>query len=183
MISRRFGPTLHGHGGIVIFISQSGFLDPEQKKEWDAWYIEHLKIMATVPGIHSAQRFETTSDGQPPSLAMYTVDSPEIFTDPYYLSIRGMGRWQPLIDTRYYRRDLYAGLKEAPLVPEGHRLLVIDSVHPRSVPGGGALAWLECVGLDRSTPYRGLAVVGPDVTVMEVPGVGVYVPVTERIIG
>src|SRR5262245_35983903 len=102
----------------MIFMSQSGLLDGAREREWDAWYGEHLRVMATVPGIGSAQRFKTASSGHPPSLAMYSVASAEVFADPYYQRVRGMGAWLPLIDTRHYRRNLFAGLDVAPDVAD-----------------------------------------------------------------
>jgi hypothetical protein len=30
----------------MIFMSQSGLSDPAREAEWDAWYVEHLRIMA-----------------------------------------------------------------------------------------------------------------------------------------
>jgi len=60
----------------VIFISQSGLTDPARAAEWDAWYVEHLRIMLSVPRISSAQRFMTASPGYSPSLAIYTVPVP-----------------------------------------------------------------------------------------------------------
>ncbi len=70
--------------------------------------------MLTVPGVSSAQRFVTDTPGYSPSLAIYTMAGPGVFDDPYYLSVRGMGEWLPLIDRRYYQRNLFAGLDRAP---------------------------------------------------------------------
>jgi hypothetical protein len=114
--------------------------------------------MVTVPGIMSAQRFTTTTPGHPPSLAMYSVASAAVFDDPCYCSIRGMGEWQPLIDTRHYHRNLFSGLDVAPDVAEGAVLIVADRDRPTEFPLL-ALTWLTAVGLDRSTRYRGIAVV------------------------
>jgi hypothetical protein len=139
----------------MIFTSQSGLSDPAREAEWDAWYVEHLRVMVTVPGIGSAQRFKTVSPGHSPSLAMYSIASADVFADPYYQRIRGMGEWLPLIDTRYYRRTLFAGLDAAPTVEDRFVLLVVDRERPAAVPGL-TLTWLEAVGLDRSTPYRGM---------------------------
>ena len=33
----------------MIFMSQSGLADPSRQAEWDAWYLEHLAIMAKAP--------------------------------------------------------------------------------------------------------------------------------------
>ena len=43
----------------MIFMSQSGITDPARSADWDAWYVEHLNVMRSVPGISSAQRFAT----------------------------------------------------------------------------------------------------------------------------
>jgi len=145
----------------MIFMSQSGLIDAGREKEWDAWYVEHLRIMMTVPGISSAQRFKTDSPGYSPSLAMYTIASAAVFEDPYYQSVRGMGDWLPLIRKQHYRRNLFEGLDQAPDVAEDCVLIVADRDRPAEVPGV-ALIWLKCAGIDRSTPYRGIAVVKSD---------------------
>src|SRR5215213_9996974 len=100
----------------MIFMSQSGITDDARERDWDRWYLEHLEIMVSVPGIASAQRFKTSAEGHPPSLAMYSVASPNVFNDPYYLSVRGMGEWLPLIDRAQYKRNLFEGLARAPEV-------------------------------------------------------------------
>ena len=163
----------------MIFISQSGLLDRSRDDEWDSWYVEHLRAMATVPGISSAQRFRTETPGSPPSLAMYSVVAPEVFDDSYYLSVRGFREWQPHIDRQFYRRNLFAGLEYAPQVAEGAYLLVVDSEAPEGASEETEFEWLESVGLDRSTSYRGLAVVAASPTPTD-PRVAIYRPVTVR---
>ena len=54
----------------MIFISQSGITDHTRETQWDQWYIEHLRIMVTVPGISSAQRFKADTPGFPPSVPL-----------------------------------------------------------------------------------------------------------------
>lgn len=165
----------------MIFMSQTALLDKSLEEECDAWYHEHLRIMASVPGVASAQRFKTDAPGHSPSLAMYSFASGDIFKDPYYLSIRGMGKFTDLLDRRYYRRNLFAGLDAAPVVENDEYLLVSDQPAPLAdtpVP----FTWLEAVAIDRSTPYRGIAVVKEDVA-RTIPGDGriaVYHPVTPR---
>ena len=143
----------------MIFNSQSGITAATRAADWDAWYLEHLRIMATVPGISSAQRFKTDTPGFAPSLAIYSVASADVFKDPYYLSVRGLGEWNALVDKRYYNRNLFAGLDHAPLVADDERMLVADRERAEGSIAGIEFTWLECVGIDRSTPYRGLAVV------------------------
>jgi hypothetical protein len=162
----------------MIFMSQSGITDPSRERDWDAWYVVHLDLMASVPGISSAQRFRTRTAGHPPSLAMYSVASPAVFEDPYYLGVRGMGEWLPLIDRQYYRRNLFAGADAAPEVVQGQFLLVADRREPEVGRAGIEWQWLECVGIDRSTPYRGIAVVPPAVAdrARRHAGIAVYEP-------
>lgn len=160
----------------MIFMSQSGLTDPTRRDGWDAWYVEHLRIMRTVPGITSAQRFKTESVGYSPSLAMYTVESESVFHDPYYLSVRGMGEWKPLIDVRFYHRNLFSGLDAAPIVRRDQHLIIADRPEPDSSLD---LTWLQSVSLDKSTPWRGIAVVDAgQVRGFQREHIGVYVPVT-----
>ncbi|WP_459617014.1 hypothetical protein [Bordetella sp. 2513F-2] len=162
----------------MIFMSQSGLLDRDREPEWDVWYVEHLRIMETVNGIHSARRFKTDSPGHPASLAMYSVDSAAVFDDPYYQKIRGMGPWLPLIDKRFYRRNLFEGLRTAPDVPADHVLYLVDRDVPDLVLPGITFSWLKAVGLDRSTMYRGIATVPMNTNAKRVQqaGVAVYKP-------
>jgi hypothetical protein len=136
----------------MIFMSQSGLTDLSRETEWDAWYVEHLRIMMTVPGI---------SPGYSPSLAMYAIASAAVFQDSYYQRVRGMGDWLPLIQKEHYHRNLFEGLVQAPVVASDCVLIVADRDRPVDLPGV-ALIWLKCVGIDRSTPYRGIAVVRSD---------------------
>ena len=164
----------------MIFMSQSGLLDRARETEWDVWYVEHLRIMATVDGIRSARRYKSDSQGYPPSLAIYVVDSMAVFEDPYYQKIRGMGEWLLLIDRAFYRRNLFEGMIEPPEVPANHVLWLIDSETPDLVLGDIGFTWLRSVGLDRSTPYRGIAVMPPgaDEALAHGAGVAIYKPFT-----
>ena len=168
----------------MIFTSESGLTEASRESEWDRWYVDHLDIMASVPGISSAQRFKTEAADYPRSLAMYSIASADIFTDPYYQSIRGMGEWFELIDRRYYRRNLFDGLDRAPRVDDSQVLLVADRDAPDSATSEAPWTWLECVGIDRSTRFRGIAVVdrapGERITA---PGIALYSPVTVAVTG
>ncbi len=166
----------------MIFMSQSGLTDDGRKVEWDRWYQEHLRIMVTVPGIQSAQRFETVHPDWAPSLAMYTVASAAVFEDRYYQRIRGMGAWLPLIDKRFYRRTLFDGLQNAPAVTPASVLVVTEQKQHREALHGIPFLWLDAVGLDETTPYRGIAVVACD-SAQPLAGrcdIAVYRPATPR---
>lgn len=166
----------------MIFTSQSGLTDASKLPEWGAWYLGHLEAMTTVPGIDSAQRFWTDEPGHPPNLAMYTVASPAVFESEIYLRVRGMGPWVPLIDRRYYRRNLFDGLDRAPEVAPGQILLVAERDAPTSTDP--RITWLRAVGIDKSTPYRGIAVATePDARAFAAAlggAVGIYRPISRR---
>ena len=167
----------------MIFISQSGLTDPSRSKEWDAWYLEHLRVMLSVPAVSTAQRFLTDSPGYSPSLAMYTVPGPEVFTDPYYLSVRGMGGWSAFIDKRHYHRNLFTGLDRAPAVAADQRLIVADRSREDAALASVGLTWLACVGIDRSTALRGIAVLdGAAADGLRERDVGIYRPVTGQMV-
>lgn len=160
----------------MIFMSQSGLLDPSREADWDVWYVEHLDLMRSVPGFHSAQRFKTQNRGYSPSTAMYTLESADVFNDPYYLSKRGMGEWKPLIDLRWYKRNLFDGLDAAPHVADDQVLLMADRDTPDpALPG---MTWLRAVAIDKSTPYRGIQVISSQDAVHwdGHAGLGVYRP-------
>jgi hypothetical protein len=164
----------------MIFNSQSGITDRTREADWAQWYLEHLRLMATVPGVYSAQRFTTTHTRHPPSLAMYGVASAQVFHGEYYLRVRGMGEWLPLIDKQWYRRNLFEGLDAAPAVNDDQVLLVADRDAPDAALAALSLVWLKVAGIDRSTPYRGIAVINRD-RVPALPGdVAVYTPASQR---
>ena len=163
----------------MIFMSQSGLTDPRRESDWDVWYLEHLRVMVSVEGVESAQRFKTSSPGYPPSTAMYSMQSAAVFQDPYYLSIRGLGEFLPLIDRSYYHRNLFAGLDLAPAVAPDQVMLIWDATEPGEAPGID-FVWLEAVAADKSTPYRGIAVM-PAPRAAALPSrsdIACYVPVT-----
>jgi RimJ/RimL family protein N-acetyltransferase len=139
----------------MIFFSESGLIEPSRRPEWDEWYKGHLAAMASVPGVLSAQRFAAIDPGVPPSLAMYTVTSPAVFESEIYRRVRGMGPWVGLVDESLHRRNLFDGAETAPEIPEGGILAVADRAAPEQLDG---FTWLTSAGLDRTTPYRGIAV-------------------------
>ena len=166
----------------MIFFSESGLVEPSRLPEWDEWYKGHLAAMAAVPGVLSAQRFAALDPGVPPSLAMYTVTSPAVFESEIYRQTRGMGPWVGLVDEKLHRRNLFDGLENAPEIPEGGVLAVADRAAPEPIDG---LTWLAAAGLDRTTPYRGIAVFPDVATARRAVGgkAAFYRPVTARYAG
>ena len=166
----------------MIFMSQSGLTDTARQVEWDQWYLTHLQVMLTVNGINSAQRFVLIQGDNAPSLALYTIASPEVLQDAYYVQIRGMGEWLPLIDRHHYRRNVFAGLDVAPDVPASSVLLVADREQPEPMLAGIAWTWLAAIALDRMPPYRGGAVVSSTKALgVQDAGIARYRPITRRL--
>ena len=68
----------------------------------------------------------------------------------------------------------------APDVPTDHVLWLVDRDTPDLALGDVSFTWLKSVGLDRSTPYRGMAVVpsATDEGLAHGAGVAIYKPFT-----
>lgn len=160
-------------------------LGPHQSDEdWAQWVseIKPVSRYLAVPGFHTAQRFKGINISPPPYLALYSVDSLAVFDSPEYKGMRGGNlttSWTEHIT--YWHRNLFDGLDRAPLVPEGSVLLVLDRHAPDPEWEVPSPFWLRSVGLDRSTPYRGLAVLTASAAGRWVeapdPTVKVYMPI------
>ncbi|MPZ44871.1 MAG: hypothetical protein GEV05_16005 [Betaproteobacteria bacterium] len=144
----------------MLYVVEMDFGGTSRQAEWDAWYLEHLHVLLSLPGFHTAQRFVCLTPWRAPWLAIYTVDSPAVFESVPYRARGGRdstGEWKPLM--RNWDRNVFDGLERAPAVGTEQALLLTDA-EPASI---GELdvdfCWLEAVGLDRTVTRRGLAVV------------------------
>lgn len=167
----------------MILMSQNSLLDEGRDPELDAWYIEHLTNMSSVPGIFSAQRFKTATAGFPRTVALYSVVSERAFDHPFYKKIKGFGVLTPYINEREHHVDLFEGLDAAPIADDADRLLLANRDRPKGPIAGIPFIWLKCVGRDFSTPHRGIAVVSADHVPVLDDSVAVYRPVTIRFEG
>ncbi len=148
----------------MIYIAEMGFADPSRLAEWHTHYLRNIANLQTVPGFLASQRFEAVTEMPSPYAALHQIASPEVFTSAEYRARGGPksnGTWQPLMIN--WHRNLYAGLDAPPEVADGAYLLLVDA--PREIaereialPAGVRIHWLTCVGLDRSIPHRGIAV-------------------------
>jgi hypothetical protein len=145
----------------MLYVVEMDFNETSLQAEWDAWYLEHLHVLLSVPGFHTAQRLVCLTPCRAPWLAIYTVDSPAVFESAPYRARGGRdstGQWRPLM--RNWDRNVFDGLARAPAVDSEQVLLLADA-EPASVRGLDIdFCWLEAVGLDRTVMRRGLAVVG-----------------------
>lgn len=147
----------------MIYIVECALTVNQSEADWNRWYhiMKPPQILPTaVPGVSSTQRFKGININPPAYFAMYSVASADVMRSDAYRNAGG-GRfqtedWKPLIT--FWHRDLFGGA-DAPDVPMDAILLVLDRPAPEASPPGIPFQWLPAVDLDRSTPYRGLAVV------------------------
>lgn len=84
---------------------------PERLAEWGDWYEKsHFPKIRQVPGVESADRYVSTADPRR-SVAIYGLADLDVFQQPEYLALPGMGDWRPEVDE--WRRAV-AQFVEAP---------------------------------------------------------------------
>jgi hypothetical protein len=140
----------------MIYMVEMDLADGTRKPEWHDWYLAHIKKLLTVPGFNASQRFQALTPTPSPWLALHDVSSGAVFESPDYRAKggpSGTGEWQARM-TNWYR-NLFDGLAEAPEVPQGAHLIVIEA--GARLPAGleGRVTWLTSVGLDRSARASG----------------------------
>ena len=143
----------------MLYMVDVDFAQPALQAEWDAWYMQHVEVLLSVSGIRTAQRFECLTRYPSPYLTIYSVDSAQVFESEGYRQRGGRGstgRWQPLMT--HWLRNLFDGLTMAPAVSEEARLLVTESQPNEIADCGCEFSWLGNAGLDRTVPWRGIAV-------------------------
>jgi hypothetical protein len=96
----------------VLYTVRCRFTQPAREDEWNRWYAGHLDVLLAVPGFLAAQRFHsaTTVDDRP-YLAMYEVESQDVFRSEAYVAIWGFDEWRPLIDN--WTRDISEPVRDA----------------------------------------------------------------------
>jgi hypothetical protein len=175
----------------LIYITEMAFADPSRLAQWHAHYLRNIANLQTVPGFLASQRFESLADTPSPYSAMHEIASPEVFESAVYKQRGGRasnGEWQ--VDMLNWHRNLYSGLDATPDVADGSYLLFIDA--PReiaereiAVPPGVQILWLNLVGLDRTIPHRGIAVLAEADAMLAIAKadkrVKVFRPITKKI--
>ena len=154
----------------MIYMVEMALLDTARRAEWDAWYVAHQHRLLSIPGFRASQRFETIHRAVSPFVALHEVASADIFTSPAYRVQAGpnnTGEWQAKMNN--WHRNLFA-LDHTPDVPMQARLVVIETEAAAALPSDTSITWMDAVGLDRSVPRRGLAVM-PATTADRLAGV------------
>lgn len=77
-----------------LYVVKSELGSAEHEDTWNRWYSDvHVRDLLTVPGIRGATRYrELTERGS--YLAIYEIDSPEVFAHPRYQDVTGWGDWE-----------------------------------------------------------------------------------------
>jgi hypothetical protein len=145
----------------MIYMVELALLETERRAEWDLWYVAHQHRLLSIPGFRASQRFEAIHAAESPFVALHEVDSPELFSRPAYRANGGpsnTGEWQARMGD--WHRNLFAA-DHTPDVPMDARLVVVEEGRGPALPDRVSVQWMEAVGLDRSVPRRGLAVMPP----------------------
>jgi len=145
---------------MTLYMVQHAFSRPDWEEEWNAWYGGNLKVLMSVPGFRTGQRFKALNGSPPRYMAVYTVDSPDVFESKRYREAGGGGtnsqRFRPAYQV--WIRNLFEGIDAAPAIRDGEYLVSLDgNARDLDVPGV-QLTWLESTGFHRTTPYRGIGV-------------------------
>ena len=145
---------------MAIYMVQHSFARPDWEDEWNAWYVGNLRVLMSVPGFRTGQRFKA-SEGQPPRyMAMYTVDA-GVFETQTYIDAGGNGvnsqRFRPAYEV--WIRNLFQDAPPAPAVGSDECLVCMDTpTSPASLPGI-TLSTMAATGFHKTTPYRALGVI------------------------
>ena len=176
----------------MIYMVDHVFADPALEPEWHAWYAGYLQKLIAVPGIRSAQRFKALGCQPSRFLAMYTVDSADVYTSAAYRNMGGGGSQSARFHGAYrlWARNLFAAASSdrgadpgvaAPRVMAGQRVLAFDrdAFEPQS-PLAARATWLTAVGLHMTTKYRAVVVLDADAieSAASVAGSYLYEPFT-----
>jgi hypothetical protein len=80
-----------------VYIVKTEFASREQETAWNDWYQRvHVPAMLTVPGVRACHRYVDVT-GEMQYVAMYEVDSPEVFEHPRYREVTGWGEWHQYV--------------------------------------------------------------------------------------
>lgn len=170
----------------MIYMVEMGFSAHGLREKWDEWYLSHMKMLITIPGIRATQRFETLHDHLQPYVALHEVDGPDVFISDAYRAKAGpasTGEWRTLHTN--WVRNVYDGLDKTPEVAMNAFLLIAETGAEGGLPGDVTPHALESVGLDRNPLHRMLAVTDqPSVAVRIIghPGIRVLKPLTPRLV-
>lgn len=170
----------------MIYMVEMDLGDKSLLPQFHEWYSHHLQMLLSIPGIVTAQRFESVSPTPSPFLAVYGLANPGVLDSPAYKGKAGPDstkEWKPRL-TNWYRNILSGGT--APVVSNGGWLALYDRRTNKAPALPAGYTRLTPEGLDRTVVERGM-LVGAAGTVPPAPQadedlvVRVYRPLTEML--
>ena len=159
-------------------------METERRIEWDQWYVSHMRMLITIPGIHATQRFECTHESEAPFVALHEVDGPQVFESTAYkekAGPAGTGEWRDKMNN--WSRNIFEGVSKTPEVPMDEYLILIED--GIEAPAGILVTWVNAVGLDKSVKRRAIGIVNSDIiagTIKTTQGIRVLKPLTSRLV-
>jgi len=143
---------------MTIYMVEHLFSRPDWEVEWNAWYEKNLKVLLSVPGFRTGQRFRQSS-GAPRYMAMYTIDNPGVLDSEFYKNSGGGGTASRRFRAAYqvWIRNLFDTAQPLPNVGAQEFLLVEDTGDDKAAPQPG-IQRMRCVGLHKTTLFRCLSV-------------------------
>ncbi len=170
----------------MIYIVEMDFRNSAREHDWHTWYLAHTThLVRTVPGFTGTQRFRCITESMSPWLALHEVAGPQVFESAQYRAGGGpasTGSWKG--EHTNWHRNLFDGPRETPNVLMDQHLLMAegDAALPHAYEARAVR--LTCVGLDRSSSRRSVAVVpsgGLTAAMFDMPGVRILKPITPKI--
>ena len=149
----------------MIYMVEFDFSEPMLLDEWNTWYEGKVRQLLKMPGFNRVQRFKAVGPVRSPHLAIYDIESKEVFSTPEYLAHGGRsgpGKWAPLMTD--WDRNLFVGVEAAPSVPADSVLVIVDRRTAEDAQLQGDCIALDCVGLDQTVMQRGLTVCTDDIS-------------------
>ena len=161
----------------MIYMVDHVYADPATEPAWHEWYAGYLQKLLSVPGIHTAQRFKAIGCTPSRYLAMYSIESADVYESAAYKGMGGGGSQSAQFHSAYqvWTRNLFDGAARAPAVQEGQKVRILDAPLPH---GRGNLIWLRAVGLHLTTKFRAYVVIEAGQPAPRVAGSYVYEPFT-----
>ncbi len=149
----------------MLYIVEMALNPGHTEQDWKRWEVEMKpsELLMTVPGMLSAQRFKGVTEPLA-YYAHYDIASADVLTSPAYKNVGGGVRvknWNTH-NIAYWHRDIADGVAVVPRVPDGYVLLVKKASALDFPDEGLPFIRLTAVGLEKSVPYRGIAIVPAD---------------------
>ena len=169
----------------MIYTVECAFTDPARENTWNAFYdSEKLATLLSISGFRASQRFRAIMDTPAPYLAIHSIRDAAVLDQAVYRAVGGgtFSGWDDLVTN--WDRNLFAGMEAAPEVLAEECLVMLDDPAAAHTVSGADFAWLDIVGLDRTTTRRGLAIVnrgiGENLARNKADILRVFAPITDR---